>query len=337
MPNNGTALKRTCSVVSDNQVDGLPAGPLSGPSDTAWRRQRLLGIGAERTEDSQTETAALRSGVNEHPTYGTLPSSSHAKKTTSRLSLRRGFQALQHIAIPKSLASNPPSSGAVSPTSFGEQPSYLRPSRPVSAYDRPAFVSEREPVEANTDMKTNGIRVWYSSFTSVDWLHDAIKDSTRRSRLRKHKSLRGKLRRQLDRSIGWVVVSIVGFLTAVVAFLIVRSEQWLFDIKDGYCTYAWYKAKRFCCPSVYDGLIPPSWMSLGEDEICTPWRTWSEVFIPVVKDGKWFSIEADMVEYLSYTAIAVSTSSVYCSFEKLLNAYDHSSCWPQRHAYLRSN
>ncbi|KAF7797623.1 hypothetical protein EIP86_008823 [Pleurotus ostreatoroseus] len=321
MSSKGTALKRTRSVVSDYQVDGALAGPLSGPSDTTWRRQRLLGIGAERTEDTLGENSALHPDAAEHTTYGTLPPSSRAKKTTSRLSLRRGFQALQNITIPKSLASNPPSTAPVSPMSYGEHPSHFRPSRPISAYDRPAFVSESEPAETNRDMKTNGIRVWYSSFTSIDWLHDAIKDSARRARLRKHRSVRGKLRRQLDRSIGWIVVSIVGFFTAVVAFLIVRSEQWLFDIKDGYCSYAWYKAKRFCCPNAYDDLVQPSWLSFSDDETCTPWRTWSEVFLPVMKNGKWFMIEAEMVEYLSYTVIAVSTF-MYGRTERKLNHKD---------------
>ena len=44
-------------------------------------------------------------------------------------------------------------------------------------------------------------------------------------------------------------VTIIGFLTAIIAFIIVRSEQWLFDIKEGYCTTSIWKAKRFCCPS----------------------------------------------------------------------------------------
>ena len=58
-----------------------------------------------------------------------------------------------------------------------------------------------------------------------------IKDSARLLRLRRRRSPRGKARAAADRSIGWIIVTLVGLLTALVAFLIVRSEQLLFDLK----------------------------------------------------------------------------------------------------------
>ena len=303
-------LRRTRSSVSLLAADGALIGPLSGPSDPAWRRQRLLGIGTERgrtaADDDDddddappTEHTALHTSYPD--TYGAL--TLHARRSRSRRALRR-FPTLQDIVIPKSRPSNPPSSSVNSPT-----PSFFRASRPVSAYDRSAFDAKQDPDDANNDVKTNGIRVWYSSFTSVDWLHDAIKDSARRSRLRKHRSLRGKAHRQVDRSVGWVIVSIVGFLTAVVAFLIVRGEQLLFDLKEGYCVRGWYKAKRFCCPSVDTSAVPPAFVTMFAQEApCEDWRTWAEVFMPRVDGSGWLPLEAEMVEYLSYTIIAVRPS-----------------------------
>jgi chloride channel 3/4/5 len=129
----------------------------------------------------------------------------------------------------------------------------------------------------------------YSSFTSIDWLHDAIKDSVRFSRLRKRKTLRARMRLILDKSMGWLIVTVVGFLTAIAAFLVVRAEQWLFDVKEGYCRDAWWKAHRFCCLESEDLL----------DE-CPAWQTWSELLL---RRG---GFAEELVEYISYTVIAVS-------------------------------
>jgi chloride channel 3/4/5 len=133
----------------------------------------------------------------------------------------------------------------------------------------------------------------YSSFSSIDWLHDAIKDSVRFSRLRKRKSLRARVRLFLDKSLGWLIVTLVGFLTAIVAFLILRGEQWLFDVKEGYCHESWWKARRFCCPDSTEDII----------EECSAWRTWSEL---LVRKG---AIGEDFVEYISYSVIAVRLES----------------------------
>lgn len=295
---------RSSSSLANAQAEDIPSGPLSGPSSTRWRRERLLSIGNERA--NQDENAPL-SPQSTRSNYGAVPSQTRPRRSKSKLNIRRGIASLQGLVIPKSSYSTPPTPGGASPASFVEHLSYLR-ERPISAYDRPNFEDNKEPGNAEGDVKTNGIRVWYSSFTSIDWLHDAIKDSTRQARLRRRKSLRGKARRLFDRSIGWLVVSIVGFLTAVIACLITRSEQWLFDFKEGYCEWAWYKSKRFCCPVVDDNQLSmlPVFLSSNEDELCPGWRLWSDVFGPVVDGSPWLLFEAEMVEYIAYIVVAVS-------------------------------
>lgn len=47
---------------------------------------------------------------------------------------------------------------------------------------------------------------------------------------------------------GWLIVTVTGILTAVIACWIVQSEAVLFDLKEGYCERNWRLAKRFCCP-----------------------------------------------------------------------------------------
>lgn len=94
----------------------------------------------------------------------------------------------------------------------------------------------------------NGIRVWYESYTTIDWIHDAIKESSRLRRIRNLKGIRGLAVNSWDRLQGWIIVTITGIVTALIAGCIVKSEAVLFDLKDGYCTKDWRLAKRFCCP-----------------------------------------------------------------------------------------
>lgn len=95
---------------------------------------------------------------------------------------------------------------------------------------------------------SNGLRVWYESYTTIDWVHDAIKESARLRRLQKIKGLRGFIVNSWDRFQGWLIVGITGLITSIIAGAIIESEALLFDLKDGYCSTGWWHAKRFCCP-----------------------------------------------------------------------------------------
>lgn len=112
----------------------------------------------------------------------------------------------------------------------------------AKSYDDRRFQDE---VQAGTG---NGVRVWYESYTTIDWIHDAIKESSRLRRVRSIKGYRGILINLWDRFQGWLVVTITGVITALIAGGIVKSEAVLFDLKEGYCARDWTLAKRFCCP-----------------------------------------------------------------------------------------
>ncbi|KAI0744080.1 chloride channel [Daedaleopsis nitida] len=290
-----------------------PSGPLSGPSTTEWRRQRLLQIGNDSSMPAAEtdETSALRPDpVLRSASYGTLPATARVNggKQKSTFRSRHGLGALPSLLIPKGRYTNPSTPSISSPRSLRNS-NYFNAQRPISAYDRPVVAPEDVPSEGA--IKTNGIRVWYSSFTSIDWLHDAIKDSARQSALRKRKSKRGRLRRQVDRSIGWITVTIIGFLTAIVAFMIVRSEQWLFDIKEGHCTMGIWKAKRFCCPVKEEDILsvrPLPFLTMAVEEDCPAWQTWGEYFTPVASRSDWLEVEA--IEYAVYTAFALALAIV---------------------------
>ncbi|KXN92468.1 H(+)/Cl(-) exchange transporter 3 [Leucoagaricus sp. SymC.cos] len=280
-------------------------GHFNPPSPTTWRRERLLHIGSSST----MPTVPIRSDENQHnneahdaislpastvsestnlqqpdrkPSYGTIsaPPNKLFNRPSLNIGSRRSSSRIPGLQLFRSKSR--PSSPLDSPTT----PSYsiLKSQRPISTYDAPLNKdSDEEP-----DTRINGIRVWYSSFTSIDWLHDAIKDSARFARLRKR----------------WLIVTLVGFLSAVVAFMVVRGEQWLFDLKEGYCNHAWWKAKRFCCFPSADSEDSLSAL-LGGDIMCPHWRTWSEVF------GQTGS-SAELVDYLSWTVVALVLATMSC-------------------------
>lgn len=129
--------------------------------------------------------------------------------------------------------------------------------------------------------------------------------------------------------MGWIIVTIVGFLAAIVAFSVVRAEQLLFDLKEGYCTGGWWKAKRFCCPSSADDDLRPFQtyvtMKMVDEDTCAAWTTWSDVLGPRVgPGGHHVGDENWVIEYASYTVIAVSGVRVVLWFRPQHISRSHS-------------
>jgi chloride channel 3/4/5 len=255
--------------------------------------------------------------------YGTLPArqteSPVSTKTFRTFRQRRNLPDLPGLNLPRVSSSNTINpSTPLSPSSFRGIPNpYFRTQRPISAYDTP-LVPQTDS-EDDLHARTNGIRVWYSSFASIDWLHDAIKDSVRFSRLRRGKSFRSRVRLLVDKSIGWIVVTLVGFFTAVVAFVIIRTEQWFFDLKEGYCRTGWTKAKHFCCPIEDVDGARAFYMGAAE-KTCSTWKTWAEVF-GFSEHGEYMvGYQAEIVQYVAYALIALLLASVSCMLTIYLTA-----------------
>src|ERR1700677_3415495 len=111
-------LERTYSInsVATSTVTEVPSGPLSGPSDTTWRRQRLLHIGsslalsAEREAHQDGETTPIaphRPTLQKaHSSYGTLPLFSPKKLGFRK---RHGLPALPALHLPGRAPSLPSS------------------------------------------------------------------------------------------------------------------------------------------------------------------------------------------------------------------------------------
>ncbi len=82
-------------------------------------------------------------------------------------------------------------------------------------------------------------RVWYDQFTSTDWVHDSIADAYRVKALRSRKDFWGRVYVLFDSAQGWILSALVGFIVAVLAYVVNVSEATVFDFKDGYCERGW--------------------------------------------------------------------------------------------------
>ena len=143
-------------------------------------------------------------------------------------------------------------------------------------------------------------RVWYDQFTSTDWVHDSIADAFRVRELRARKDLRGRVSAWFDGAQGWVLVAIIGCITACVAFFVNISETSIFDYKEGYCKEGWYFSKTKCC---YRQTHCPSWETWGERmNIAGIERKWVD-FVTYVFFVVLFSVGACFLTLLTKTEI----------------------------------
>ncbi|KAL8283151.1 hypothetical protein RQP46_005929 [Phenoliferia psychrophenolica] len=169
-----------------------------------------------------------------------------------------------------------------------------------------------------------GVRMWYASFESIDWLHDWVKNAMRMKKIRRRRreeGVRGWLVNMWDGAQGWVLCTIVGFVTACIAFCIVRSEMLFFDLKDGYCSRNVFHPKRFCCTPI----IPtrPLLGELGiaamskELEKCEYWMTWSQVWNGSAATGPGGPGDDWRVDYAAFIAVALvlATTASYLTIK----------------------
>ncbi|CDH57436.1 clc channel [Lichtheimia corymbifera JMRC:FSU:9682] len=152
--------------------------------------------------------------------------------------------------------------------------------------------------------ENTGVRVWYESYSTIDWIHDHIKEGLRLRRLRETPGLRGRWMKAKDASQAWILVILTGATVAVIAGLIDVVQEWMSDLKGGYCTTNWRYNSKFCC-----------W-GKQEYEPCPAWRTWPEVFGASTESGAYYTA------MFMYTAVGlvlalIATLMVKYSAEKV--------------------
>jgi chloride channel 3/4/5 len=133
-------------------------------------------------------------------------------------------------------------------------------------------------------------RVWYDQFTSTDWVHDSIADAFRVKALHSRKDWRGKLYIFFDGAQGWILVAIIGVITACIAYFVNVTETVIFDYKNGFCSYSWSLNKKKCCSGA---------------TACDEWLRWSEVILSNRVGAEW-------VDFMSFVFFVVALSMLSC-------------------------
>lgn len=131
---------------------------------------------------------------------------------------------------------NPPDAAHVA---YAASPSF----RSDNDVDNDSAASELAML-AERPLDSRARRLRYEDFATIDWMHDFARERFRVATLRESGSWLANL---FDASQAWVLVSAVGCVTGVIAAFIVVAEEWLFDLRSGYCAQQWYLNRRFCC------------------------------------------------------------------------------------------
>ena len=122
-------------------------------------------------------------------------------------------------------------------------------------------------------------------------MHDSIADAYRVKALRSRKDIRGRIAAWFDGAQGWILVALIGCLTACVAYVVNVTESTLFDLKFGYCSTKWYNSKKTCCEGA---------------SICDSWKTWSQVITSEHFDDTW-------IEFPIFILFAVGLALASCT------------------------
>ncbi|KAH8896499.1 putative chloride channel protein [Thozetella sp. PMI_491] len=113
-----------------------------------------------------------------------------------------------------------------------------------------------------------GERLPYNDYTTIDWLHDLVKDNVRRAHVQSRLwgGIRGRAAQWWDAAQGWLAAFVIGALTAAVAFVVDVSVATVADWKEGYCETNIWLSRKACCPQ--------------DEQPCVRWRAWSDGFGP---------------------------------------------------------
>ncbi|KAJ9627670.1 hypothetical protein H2203_002882 [Taxawa tesnikishii (nom. ined.)] len=123
---------------------------------------------------------------------------------------------------------------------------------------------------------TIGERLAYNDYTTIDFLHDLVKDSYRHRFVHSGKGIRNKAFALFDSATGWIAVAIIGTLTACVAFVVDVAEATVSDWKLGYCTRNPLLNREACC----EDKTPLIGIASEIGDKCSDFHVWTDSYAP---------------------------------------------------------
>ncbi|KAL9041421.1 MAG: hypothetical protein Q9180_001290 [Flavoplaca navasiana] len=155
---------------------------------------------------------------------------------------------------------------------------------PLLAHDR-RFSAVQNEADANSILSTHvskeeqllattsvGERLPYNDYTTIDWLHDLVKDSFRSRIIHAQPGIRGHLSSAFESGQGWIAAALIGILTACVAFCVDVAVATVSDWKLGYCDTNVFSNRENCCTSRHP--LGATNTNLGES--CPAWHMWTD-------------------------------------------------------------
>ncbi|KAI4191649.1 MAG: hypothetical protein LQ346_004674 [Caloplaca aetnensis] len=130
-------------------------------------------------------------------------------------------------------------------------------------------VSKEEQLLSTTSI---GERLPYNDYTTIDWLHDLVKDSYRSQSIQALGGIRGTLASFFESGQGWIAAALIGVLTACVAFCVDVAEATVSDWKLGYCRTNVFSNRESCCTDRHP--LAAAKVNLGEG--CSEWHMWTD-------------------------------------------------------------
>ncbi|KAL9015276.1 MAG: hypothetical protein Q9173_000074 [Seirophora scorigena] len=257
-------------VDEEDEAEGTSSPPI-----TTGLATPTSPVVARRLRSTRTSDLDLRSR---------LPSRLHLDEYSNLLAFPDG--ARNYTSAPNTAARIPSRAGSILiPKHHNRSDSLGVRLATALGFDRSRRSSRGEAglAESKVSLFTDE-RVWYDQFTSTDWVHDSIADAFRLRDLRSRKDFRGRLYAWFDGAQGWILVAIIGCITACLAYFITITETSIFDLKEGYCTGHWRCNKQVCC--------------FGEEE-CSAWRSWGQRMGFTGIDREW----ADFISYVVFVVL----------------------------------
>lgn len=130
-------------------------------------------------------------------------------------------------------------------------------------------ISKEEQLLSTTSI---GERLPYNDYTTIDWLHDLVKDSFRSRSIHTQRGIRGFIGSVFESGQGWLAAALIGILTACVAFCVDVAEATVSDWKLGYCKTNIFSNREVCCTDRH----PLSTAKANLGESCPEWHMWTE-------------------------------------------------------------
>ncbi|KAI9097254.1 chloride channel [Phlyctochytrium arcticum] len=166
--------------------------------------------------------------------------------------------------------------GAIPPADF-----IARPTSPTrQSHERPhwrkSFIFSKrksgdydEEGSADDYVAGSGMRVWYEDYTTIDWIHDTVKERIRLRSLRSIPGVKGWWINHIDAAEAWVLLAMIGIACGCIASFVEVVYSLLWDLRSGYCATGVHKNIRRCCVQA---------PKKPHTDLCADWTTWPEAF-----------------------------------------------------------